>query len=82
MRSTRTSRKKRGEGVAEQRVADLLDPWAVHLDEEKRMGVRVLAAGELGLQDEESGVVGASHVPLLAIDDVAVAVAPRRAGEK
>ena len=36
------------------------------------------SADDLGLEDEMVGMVGAGDVPFLAVQDVVVAVAPRR----
>ena len=45
------------------------------------MGAVIPAAGDLGLDDQIIGMVGAGHVPLLAVDPVVRALAPRRGGD-
>ena len=53
-------------------------PGGFHVDEEEAVGAGMGAAGELGLEDEMIGVIGAGDMPFLAVQDVVPAVAPRR----
>ncbi len=63
-------------GMAERGRAHELDARRVHVDEEQAVRARAGAAFDAGLEHEEVGLVGAGHVPLLAVDHVDVPVAP------
>ena len=53
-------------------------PGGFHVDEEEAMGAGMGAVGELGLEDEMIGVIGAGDMPFLAVQDVVLALAARR----
>ena len=58
--------------------ADQSDARGFHIDEEEAVGAGMGAAGELGLEDEMIGVIGAGDMPFLAVQDVIPALAPGR----
>ena len=58
--------------------ADQGDARGFHIDEEQAVGAGMGAAGELGLEDEMIGVIGAGDMPFLAVQDVIPALAPGR----
>ena len=69
------------DGVRVRRGAHHADAGAGQVHEEHRVLAVVVAADQPGLEERVGGLVVRRHVPLLAVEQVVVAVAPRGGGE-